>query len=280
MRIKFHARSDRGRKRPLNQDAFAVSDDLGFCILCDGMGGHRSGEVASRMAVEMLGEAVRRARAGGLGAESGLAGLVHDWLRAANEAIYRRGTRERGAAAGKNMGTTLALLLLASDGLAVVAHVGDSRVYRLRDGRLERLTADHSVTGPVDGADPGPRGRKRRYVTRALGTRPVVVPDVGTVDVRARDRFVVCSDGLTDLVRDEEIAAALLDRLGELHNAPRALINLANERGGRDNITVIVAAVEPDAAPEEGGAAAAFAAPPPLEPPPPLDPPPPWESSD
>jgi serine/threonine protein phosphatase PrpC len=277
-RIKFHGRTDPGRKRPINEDSFVASDDDAFCVLCDGMGGHSSGEVASRMAVEILASRIRGARELIRGSKEVLPAVVQSWLHAANDAIYRRGTQEPGVVAGRNMGTTLALLCFV-DEVGVVAHVGDSRIYRLRDGVLDRLTLDHSVTGPYTGTDPAGRGRKRKYVTRALGTRPEVDPDVGVVDVRTGDRYVVCSDGLTDLVDDDEIAAALHERERELHNAPRALINLANERGGRDTITVIVAEVVPaptptdDHVPGEDSTAALIA-------PPPLDPPPPWESSD
>jgi protein phosphatase len=183
-------------------------------------------------------------------------------LQVTNQAIYERGTTQP-AEVGRHMGTTLALLLFLPDA-AVVAHVGDSRVYRLRDGRIEPLTRDHRVrTTDLEAAW---TGRKRTYVTRALGTRPDVAPDIVTTAARVGDRFVLCSDGLTDLVLDQEIEEVIREAGEELANVPRALINLANERGGRDNITVVIASVAADV--EDAGA------------PPPLLPPPVWESAD
>jgi protein phosphatase len=232
------------------------------------------------MAVEILGERLQRLPSGARDRErspdelarvkAALPALLQEWLRAANNAIYERGAAEPGVQAGRNMGTTLALLCIVDD-LAVVAHVGDSRIYRIRGERIQALTRDHSVTAPEVGAT-AKSGRKRKYVTRALGTKPEVVPDLMTVDVLAGDIFVVCSDGLTDLVRDEEIAEIVRDRAGEVEKVPAALVNLANERGGRDNITVVVASVEVELF--DSSEAIPFVAPPPLEPPPP------WESSD
>ncbi len=148
------------------------------------------------------------------------------------------------------MGTTLALLCVAGD-FAVAANVGDSRIYLAREGRLLRVSRDHTV---LSSELPLPRERrwKRKYVTRALGTRPAVEPDVLAIEVRAGDRFLLCSDGLTDVVRDEEILAALESCADRLETVPRALVDLANERGGRDNVTVVVARIVAD---EEGATA-------------------------
>ena len=282
MRVQFHGRTDPGRRRETNEDAFAVSDEGAFCVLCDGMGGHSSGEVASRMAVDIVADRLRRllpsaeerrrrSRGEMTRVKESLPDLIQEWLRAANNAIYERGAAEPGVQLGRNMGTTVALLCVVED-LALVAHVGDSRIYRLRGERIEPLTRDHSVTAPEVGN--GKSGRKRKYVTRALGTKPEVVPDVLTVDVRPGDFFVLCSDGLTDLVTDGEIAHAVRERMAEAANIPAALVNLANERGGRDNITVIIASVEAERASFDSSDGLPSLAPPPLEPPPP------WESSD
>jgi serine/threonine protein phosphatase PrpC len=257
MRLRFHARTDPGRRRPTNEDAFAVSDEGGFCVLCDGMGGHSSGEVAATLAVEILAERARRAIPPAHGprppreadrVRALLPDLVREWIRDANAAIFERGAAERSGAA-RQMGTTIALLFVFED-FAVAAHIGDSRIYRLRGGAIERLTRDHSVLS-ADLA-PSPARRKRKYMTRALGTRPEARPDLVTFRVAAGDRFVVCSDGLTDLVSDDEILTLVGDA-GELASAPAALVNLANARGGKDNITVIVAAADAPAVLEGPG---------------------------
>jgi protein phosphatase len=211
------------------------------------------------------------------------------------------------------MGTTIALLSVVED-FAVVAHIGDSRVYLLRGGDLRALTRDHSVLGkdlgpaPVasgPGGGPAPR-RKKKYITRALGTREAARPDVQTLEVVAGDRFLLCSDGLTDLVGDPEIQAVLDSAGDRLDSVPDVLVDLANARGGRDNVTVIVAEVEDPS--RSGRRAALQKAPPPvhvvpvsvpvaldegaiedldlliedddeddLPPPPPFDPPPAWD---
>jgi len=234
------------------------------------MGGHSSGEVASRMAVDILAARLRSLAADPAGGgeppppdetheawlerqrrlerrRAILPRYVEESLRIANQAIFERGAKEQGIQQGRSMGTTLALLCIAGES-AVVAHVGDSRIYRVRDGAIELLTRDHSVTAPEFGST-ARSGRKRKYVTRALGTRAEVAPDLSTFEVRAGDVFVACSDGLTDHVKDEEIAEAVRLRPTELQHVPTALVNLANERGGRDNITVVLAEAQPDPTP-------------------------------
>jgi len=277
VRVRFHGRTDLGRKRATNQDAFVASDDYGYCVLCDGMGGHSSGEIASRMAVEILEEKLRnelpdfaseRSTAADQPMKTSLSDLVERWLVAANSAIYERSSAEPSLRAhGRRMGTTVALLLIVED-FALVAHVGDSRVYRLRGREIELLTRDHSVLTPEGPSAVGIAApmaaagrRKRKYVTRALGTRRTVLPDILIADIRPGDHFLLCSDGLTDGVSDAEIAAAILERTDEPQNVPTALINLANERGGRDNITVVLASLEP------GEAGVARRARPTIEPP-------------
>ncbi len=227
-------------------------------MVCDGMGGHDSGEVASRMAVEMVADGViqslprLRARQRKLSRLRVLAQeVICKWTQEANAAIHARGreaARERGgesaSAGGKSqMGTTLALLLFISD-FGVVANVGDSRVYRVREGIIEQLTEDHTIVAETKRhpADPRPP-RKRKYVTRALGTKPKVMPDVTLVDAWPDDLFLLCSDGLTDVVTDEEIVEILLKARPNWRIAIRSLIHLANKRGGPDNVTIVLAEV-------------------------------------
>jgi serine/threonine protein phosphatase PrpC len=228
------------------------------------MGGHESGEIASRLAVDVFADGVTRAFRGLQAPGRKLAQrraeaqeLVRECTRAANSAIRERGREatpgEDGEAARRSqMGTTVALVLVVSD-FAVVANVGDSRVYRARDGVLEQLSEDHTIvaeTRAKHAADPRPR-RKRKFVTRALGTQPTVEPELRLVNVFPGDLFLLCSDGLTDVVADEEIGELLRRGRGDCREAVRALIKLANRRGGPDNVTVVLVEVVGDADDDE-----------------------------
>jgi protein phosphatase len=279
LRVTFHGRTDRGLRRPTNEDAFAFSDEDGFCVLCDGMGGHASGEVAAGLAVELLAARARKALGRGPGgrsrAEIGelraeLPRLVAGWLREANAAVYARGKSLGPAPRGRPMGTTIALLCVVED-FAVTANIGDTRIYLVRGGRIERLTRDHTVLS-ADLPLPRERRWKKKYVTRALGTRPAVESDVLAHDVFPGDRFLLCTDGLTDVAKDDEILAILETGARRPEAVLDALVELANARGGRDNVTVVLA--ELDAAPARVGVAGFDDAPSPE--PPPLEPPPPW----
>jgi protein phosphatase len=207
------------------------------------MGGHERGEVASRLAVDLLGEYaarhVPRLRPSSRRTFSQLRPLaerlVGEWTRHVNEAIYQRGGGDEGKARTR-MGTTLALLLAVED-FSLVAHVGDSRVYRFRERAIELLTADHSIVAPDRDSE---RRRQRKYVTRALGTKPTVEPEIRIETLQAGDVFLLCSDGLSDTVRGAEMRM-IVERAGEDRSkALRSLIHLANRRGGPDNITVVL----------------------------------------
>lgn len=228
-----------------------LCDDEGLGVVCDGMGGHAAGEVASRMAVDIFAEQATRGvailRAPGR-KHSQLRALAQDlvveWTERANSAIHRRGDSGSNPDAPKSrMGTTLAVVFFVSD-FVVVANVGDSRVYRVRDEEIERLTADHVVMADAKRhpADPRPP-RKRKFVTRALGTKSTVEPDVSLHDIATGDVYVLCSDGLTDLVTDDEIHTIVRRAGPDRRRAVRSLIDLANKRGGPDNVTVVLADV-------------------------------------
>lgn len=220
-------------------------------MVCDGMGGHDAGEVASRMAVDIFAEQAARGvavlRSPGR-KHSQLRALAQDfvveWTERANAAIHRRGDSGSSPDAPKSrMGTTLAVVFFVSD-FVVVANVGDSRVYRLRREQIDRLTADHVIMADArrHPADPRPP-RKRKFVTKALGTRSTVEPDVSLHELAPGDVFVLCSDGLTDLVTDEEILTVVRRAGPDRRRAVRSLIDLANKRGGPDNVTVVLADV-------------------------------------
>jgi len=221
------------------------------------MGGHEAGEVASRLAVDTYAERVAKfrhlldnktlklAQARSMAQE-----LVVDWTQVANAAIHERGKQQvQSSGSGEQkdgksrMGTTMALAFFVND-FAVMANVGDSRVYRLRGATLEKLSEDHVIVAdaPRHPADPRPP-RKRKFVTRALGTKATVEPEVRLLDTRPGDLFVLCSDGLTDLVDDDDIVGTVSKHRDDPRAAVRALIAMANKRGSTDNVTVVLAKV-------------------------------------
>jgi protein phosphatase len=213
------------------------------------MGGHSGGEIASRLAVDILSEhcarSATRLRAGAGRKLASLRAMVKDlvleWTQHANAEIYAK--CPEGTDARARMGTTLALILLVED-FIVIAHVGDSRVYRLRAGQIEKLTEDHSIVGPAPPKVWGQPPRKRKFVTKALGTKPTVEPDIRLEDARAGDLYLLCSDGLYDLVKEKEIVKILAKAGADRRTGLRSLVHLANKRGGRDNITVVLAEVQ------------------------------------
>jgi serine/threonine protein phosphatase PrpC len=245
--------SDPGKRREKNEDAYAVRGDLGLYVVADGMGGHAAGEVASRMAIEAIESFV---------ADTRDADPNRTWPVPYDPSIGVAGNRlkagfglanRRLAAAMtddpdlRGMATTAAAVL-AANGEAVVAHVGDSRVYRLRDGRLEQLTEDHSWVGEqvragVLSDTDARRHPWRNVVTRAIsgGADPDV--EVASLELVQGDRLVICSDGLSGVVSREDMEA-IVTGTADLEEACRALIQAANDAGGPDNITVAMLQVD------------------------------------
>jgi protein phosphatase len=268
--IEMVGLTDPGRVRAENEDAIGLVPEMGLAILADGMGGHRAGEVASRIAVEVIRDylaaaAARRAASGAAGAAAAVeeGRLLCESIREANAAIYRT-ARERPECAG--MGTTIVAMLLRGDKV-YFAHVGDSRLYRFRAGRLEPLTRDHSVVQELvnRGLLTEPEARAtiaKNLVTRALGVEPQVEVDCGEATFQGSDIFLLCSDGLNDVLDDEEIARLLAEEPGrDLAAIAEAMIRSANARGGPDNISVILArsGVPFEHRPAPGGGAACSA---------------------
>ena len=244
--------TDVGLLRSGNEDAYAAEPPL-FAV-ADGMGGAKAGEVASALALETL--AARLAAGDGLVAAAA----------AANAAVFERASADPGQS---GMGTTLTALRL-TDTSAEAVQVGDSRLYRLRDGALQQLTEDHSVVGEwlragAISADEAHASKYRNVLTRALGTEPAVEIDDLTLEVRAGDLLLLCSDGLSSMLTDDEIAAVLVAQTPDVEACARRLVHEAKNHGGHDNITVIIVAideVEPGAGePEDEGAGAAAAGP-------------------
>ncbi len=246
--LRFAARTDVGRKREHNEDNFLVDRKLQLFIVCDGLGGHHGGEIASAMAVNVTREHLLAHRtvldrnAGATGERPDVLSLLRDAVTEANARVHERG---RLATSGRAMGTTLSLLLLLG-GRAYVAHVGDSRVYRMRSGVLSQLTTDHSLFQEVqqgllalsDSSVDLSTLPARNQITRAVGVQPEVTVDVASFELRPRDRFLVASDGLHGPVDDLTLAATLEGQDAE--PAVTRLIDLANAAGGPDNITAIV----------------------------------------
>ena len=237
MRIEqSFAESNVGRKRRHNEDSYVASPPL-FAV-ADGMGGAQAGEVASALAAGTVRE---------LGHEPGTSGLeqVVSLIKAANLRVHERATVD---ASASGMGTTMTVAIVQADGRVAIGHVGDSRAYRLRDGRLEQLTDDHSLVAElVRRGELSPEEAavhpQRSVITRALGTEPEVDVDAFTVEAEDGDLFLLCSDGLSTMV-DAETIEEILDRhRGHLDAATHALIRAANDRGGDDNITAILFAV-------------------------------------
>ena len=236
MRIADSAGStDAGRKRRRNEDSF-VHDPPLFAV-ADGMGGAQAGEVASRLAAAAFREFHD---ADELDPEQRVAAIIQE----ANRRIYERAKSD---AQASGMGTTITAALVTEDGVAV-GHVGDSRGYRLREGQLEQLTEDHSLVADLvrsgrltpDEADSHPQ---RSVIPRALGTDPRVDVDTFTADVQAGDVFLLCSDGLTTMIGDEEITETVA-RASSLEQATKALVSAANKAGGEDNVTVVLFRLE------------------------------------
>jgi protein phosphatase len=239
--------TDTGRKRRQNEDAFVCDPPL-FAI-ADGMGGAQAGELASRLAAAVIEEG-RSA----LDGEEGVVGVV----RTANARIFERALQDPAAA---GMGTTATVALVDEQaGTLTLAHVGDSRAYRFREGVLEQLTTDHSLvgelvrTGRLTEAEAAVHPH-RSVITRALGTDADVDVDTRTLELAPGDLVLLCSDGLSAMVRDEDIVQLLVSSGLDPHAAAEALVRAANDAGGEDNVTVVlVELVEgepgPRAAPE------------------------------
>ena len=237
MKLVAAGLSDVGRERDHNEDSYAVEDDLGLFIVADGMGGHQAGEVASALAISTVVDHVRTHPGG-----DRVAALA-DAARMANARVIEEGARNRRR---KGMGSTLVAMIRDGEDMGI-AHVGDSRCYRLREGKLERMTRDHSLIEELAGDDPiahAALGSYSNVITRAIGTAPDTEADTRREALRAGDLFLLCSDGLSGVVKDPEITRLLAPSDGDLMELCKDLIRAANENAGPDNITAILVRVE------------------------------------
>lgn len=241
--LEFAARTDTGRIRPHNEDAIALSDAIGLAIIADGMGGYNAGEVASRIATavtrESLEESLLHPQTTRTGRGKRLQQQLVEAIEHANASIYEAARADERYT---GMGTTLVAALFHSGRLSI-AHVGDSRAYRMRRGVLQQLTRDHSllqeqIDAGLISPDQAQYADNKNLVTRAMGVEQKVEVEVHDHTVEAGDMFLLCSDGLSDMLSTEEIRNLLTTAEPDLNRLCEGLIRLANENGGRDNISV------------------------------------------
>ncbi|ANM28368.1 hypothetical protein ABI59_00085 [Acidobacteria bacterium Mor1] len=240
--------SDVGRRRETNEDQFLVDAEMGLYAVADGMGGHAAGEVASQLAISTLAESLRGRGWNGEDADAGLARVrLQEAVTEANRKICETViAREE----WRGMGTTIVALLTCGE-RAVIGHVGDSRVYLLRNDSFRRLTSDHSwvneqVKMGLLTDDDAQRHPMRNIVTRALGNRMEVSVELTELGFADGDIFLLCSDGLNTMLTDDEIRDTLVRYREDPQQACTALVEAANDRGGEDNTTVVILSVEQD----------------------------------
>jgi len=243
MRLKVGAATSVGKVRPINEDAFLVQADEGLFVVCDGMGGAAAGEVASRLAVQTISAYVKN----GAGDASGSRGYqprtaqLGRAIEAANHAIIERAKSDQAQA---GMGTTVVGVWFG-DGLASIAHVGDSRAYLRNEAGFEALTSDHSLVeaqvkaGLID-REQSLKSEHQNILLRALGREPDLEVELNETTVAAGDRVLLCTDGLTRTVTDDGLAATLDRHRGDPQAACEDLIAQANDNGGPDNVTALV----------------------------------------
>lgn len=250
-KLRFVGLTDTGRVREHNEDTIALDQDLGLLVLADGMGGYNAGEVASGIAVKTIVNLIKEALEredlleGDPGSgESRTAIILRDAIARANKIIYQTAHTQ---AKCEGMGTTIVAALL-HDNRITIAHVGDSRLYRLRNGHFEQVTLDHSLLQElVDRGFYSPeeaqRAANKNYVTRALGVEPGVDVEIQEHPTQRGDIYVLCSDGLSDMVEDDDIHLTINTFGANLETVAKQLIQLGNDNGGKDNISVLLAQV-------------------------------------
>lgn len=250
MLIRSFGISDVGKRREKNEDSYLVNDDLRLYAVADGMGGHLGGDIASKLATDTLDEVVKALESDpdttlqeGVSIKPGeYQGYLRYAIKLSSKRIF---DRSRDESQLKGMGTTMVSILFR-DNKVYIANVGDSRAYRIRDEEIVQVTKDHSLVGEQMRAgimtEEEARGsRLKNIITRSVGFQEDVDADIDIRVVRQGDRYLLCSDGLSNLMEDGEIRDVVATN--DLEKAAKRLVDLANERGGDDNITVILAEV-------------------------------------
>ena len=254
-RVEAFGVTDAGSVRQFNEDRIVLAPEIGVVALADGMGGHRAGEIASHIAADFVVDSLRT-----YVADARTTTPQHSPLLAVDKSINQANSRIFDAAQSsrsrEGMGTTLAVALFHARGVTI-AHVGDSRIYRLRAGKLALLTRDdsllrHQVESGLIGADDVADSHNRAFVTQALGVADAVDAHPRDVDLLPGDLFLLCSDGLNDLVDDDDIELIMSSLAGNLPLAARILVQTAKDNGGYDNVSVILARASVHAASPSG----------------------------
>lgn len=262
-KLTWAALTDVGMKRSGNEDAYVIAEEFGLYVVCDGMGGHASGEVASAMTTEEVVNFFRDREAGDLSlpydTEDGATDqerILSNAIQHANDKVYVSGMKDPKL---EGMGTTIVSVLDDGDTL-ILGHVGDSRIYRFRAGALEQVTRDHSLLnhkidmGELRTPEDIKGFKHGNIIVRAIGLKDYVRPETQTIDRMPGDVLLLCSDGLSDLVDDWAIENVLDVNQEDLDEAAQILVRMANDRGGKDNITVVLIRVDDDAEEYDYGA--------------------------
>ena len=246
LKLKSVSISDIGLVRQNNEDVCIEAADCRFFAVADGMGGHQAGEVAARVATESFLEIVKKGKASRVfqGALADSFNFLKHAVDAVNRAVYEKG---KFSAELKGMGTTLCFLFFHDQGL-IYGHVGDSRIYRLRDHKLELLTKDHSLIrelvehGQLSERQVSDYYIYKNIITKAIGTEMAVEPTIKIAEVQPHDLFLMCTDGLSDLLTSSEIES-ILNFHTSLHHAAETLIQATKAHGAHDNVTVLLVKV-------------------------------------
>jgi PPM family protein phosphatase len=242
--VAYHGHTDVGRRRSLNEDTIHAQDRL--FVVCDGMGGHKAGEVASKLAVEAIAGFIRRSEEDpemtwpyGFNTQISYdENRLNTAIRLANRVVFRNAASSDEYT---GMGTTVVAAMVSPRQAEVTyAHVGDSRIYLIRGGLMRQLTRDDTWANVAAGADLDATSPMRNVLTKALGAREEVDFDVGRLALETGDVILLCSDGLTNMLSDAQILEIVVARCPDLEAVCRALVTAANEQGGRDNISVVV----------------------------------------
>lgn len=257
--LEIAAKTDPGVLRTLNEDSIATDTELGLLVLSDGMGGYQCGNVASSITTQVIMEGLTQGLKDTPGHPSAVAALIENVVKRANRAIYLEGTKRAEHGQEQAMGSTLALLLFQNNHVTL-AHVGDSRIYRLRGQHLELMTHDHSllqeqIDQGVLSAEAAATSHNRHLVTRGLGLQAEVEVALSECEAFPGDIYLLCSDGLNDMVDNADIERVLNSLQANLPLAASQLVMIANDNGGEDNISVILAktVTHPSPAPKKHG---------------------------